>query len=71
MCDASHPNAGQDLRQAATEDADPAETAEWREALQALAQSAGPGRAGYVLENLLAHAASLGCAPTARPAAPI
>ena len=60
MCDASHPNAGQDLRQAATEDADPAETAEWREALQALAQSAGPGRAGYVLENLLAHAASLG-----------
>ena len=24
MCDASHPNAGQDLRQAATEDADPA-----------------------------------------------
>ena len=71
MCDASHPNAGQDLRQAATEDADPAETAEWREALQALAQSAGPGRAGYVLENLLAHAASWGCAPTARPAAPI
>ncbi|CAB3826904.1 alpha-ketoglutarate dehydrogenase [Achromobacter deleyi] len=56
MCDASHSPAGQDLRQ----DADPAETAEWREGLQSLVEASGADRAGYVLDNLLGHAASLG-----------
>ena len=41
-------------------DLDPAETAEWRDALQSLVQAEGAGRAGYVLDNLLGHAASLG-----------
>lgn len=56
MCDASHSPAGQDLRQ----DADPAETAEWRDGLQSLVEASGADRAGYVLDNLLGHAASLG-----------
>ncbi|MBB1625418.1 alpha-ketoglutarate dehydrogenase [Achromobacter sp. UMC71] len=56
MCDASHSAAGQDLRQ----DADPAETAEWRDGLQSLVETSGPDRAGYVLDNLLGHAATLG-----------
>lgn len=42
------------------EDHDPVETAEWRDALQALAQAEGTERAAYVLESLLAHAARLG-----------
>ena len=42
------------------DDADPAETAEWREALQSLLQADGAGRAGYVLDSLLGHAATLG-----------
>jgi len=41
-------------------DADPAETAEWRDALQSLTAAAGQDRAAYVLEHLLAHAAQLG-----------
>lgn len=56
MCDASHSPVGQDLRQ----DADPAETAEWRDGLQSLVEASGADRAGYVLDNLLGHAASLG-----------
>jgi pyruvate dehydrogenase E1 component len=56
MCDASHSPVGQDLRQ----DADPAETAEWRDGLQSLVEASGTDRAGYVLDNLLGHAASLG-----------
>ena len=56
MRDASQPIAGQDDRH----DADPSETAEWRDALQSLVDSGGAGRAGYVLDNLLGHAASLG-----------
>ena len=56
MCDASHSAAGQDLRQ----DTDPAETAEWRDGLQSLVEASGTDRAGYVLDNLLGHAASLG-----------
>ena len=43
-----------------SEDNDPAETAEWREALRALAASAGPGRARYILDAL----AEIGRDPT-------
>jgi len=42
------------------DDADPAETAEWREALQSLLEADGADRAGYVLDSVLGHAASLG-----------
>ncbi|MGE8678907.1 MAG: alpha-ketoglutarate dehydrogenase [Achromobacter marplatensis] len=56
MRDASHPIAGQDDRH----DADPSETAEWRDALQSLVEAGGTSRAGYVLDSLLGHAASLG-----------
>ena len=56
MRDASHPIAGQDDRH----DADPSETAEWRDALQSLVEADGASRAGYVLDSLLGHAASLG-----------
>jgi pyruvate dehydrogenase E1 component len=38
------------------EDADPAETAEWCEALDALTAAHGPARARFVLDALLAHA---------------
>ena len=37
-------------------DADPAETAEWREALDALTAAHGPARARFMLDTLLAHA---------------
>jgi len=37
-------------------DADPAETAEWREALDALTAAHGPARARFILDALLAHA---------------
>jgi len=40
----------------AGEDADPAETAEWCEALDALTAAHGPKRARFVLDALLAHA---------------
>ncbi len=56
MCDASHSPAGTDPRH----DADPAETAEWRDGLQSLVEASGADRAGYVLDNLLGHAATLG-----------
>ncbi|CAB3881663.1 Pyruvate dehydrogenase E1 component [Achromobacter aegrifaciens] len=56
MRDASSARPGQDIQH----DADPAETAEWREALESLVQAEGSERAGYVLDNLLGHAASLG-----------
>ncbi|MCZ8390657.1 alpha-ketoglutarate dehydrogenase [Achromobacter xylosoxidans] len=56
MCDASHSSAGPDTRH----DADPAETAEWRDGLQSLVEASGVDRAGYVLDNLLGHAATLG-----------
>ena len=39
-----------------TPDADPAETAEWREALDALTAAHGPARARFILDALLAHA---------------
>jgi len=38
------------------DDADPAETAEWCEALDALAAAHGPARARFLLDALLAHA---------------
>ncbi|WP_459617869.1 alpha-ketoglutarate dehydrogenase [Bordetella sp. 2513F-2] len=41
-------------------DEDPAETAEWREALAALAAAGGPARAAYVLDAVLAQATALG-----------
>ncbi|SSW72857.1 alpha-ketoglutarate dehydrogenase [Achromobacter agilis] len=56
MRDASTLRPGQDTEH----DLDPAETAEWRDALQSLVQVEGAGRAGYVLDNLLGHAASMG-----------
>ncbi|KRC76311.1 Pyruvate dehydrogenase E1 component [compost metagenome] len=56
MLDASQPLSGP----APQDDADPAETAEWRDALHSLVQAEGPGRAGYVLDSLLGHAAALG-----------
>ncbi|MEO7336265.1 MAG: pyruvate dehydrogenase (acetyl-transferring), homodimeric type, partial [Caldimonas sp.] len=37
-------------------DADPAETAEWRDALDALTAAHGPARARFILDALLAHA---------------
>jgi pyruvate dehydrogenase E1 component len=40
----------------AGEDADPAETAEWCEALDALTAAHGPARARFLLDALLAHA---------------
>ena len=39
-----------------TPDADPAETAEWRDALDALTAAHGPTRARFILDALLAHA---------------
>ncbi len=56
MRDASSLRSGQDP----DHDIDPDETAEWRDALQSLAQAEGPVRAAYVLDNLLGHAATLG-----------
>ncbi|KGD97061.1 pyruvate dehydrogenase [Achromobacter sp. RTa] len=56
MRDTSSLRPGQDTEP----DIDPAETAEWRDSLQSLVQAEGAGRAGYVLDNLLGHAASLG-----------
>jgi pyruvate dehydrogenase E1 component len=41
-------------------DSDPEETAEWRDALASLVAAEGPGRAAFVLEQLLAHAVRLG-----------
>src|SRR4051812_48283931 len=38
------------------DDLDPAETAEWREALDALTTAHGPARARFILDALLAHA---------------
>ncbi|WP_268640627.1 hypothetical protein, partial [Escherichia coli] len=43
MCAASHSPAGTDPRH----DADPAETAEWRDGLQSLVEASGADRAGY------------------------
>ncbi|MCB0972465.1 MAG: pyruvate dehydrogenase (acetyl-transferring), homodimeric type, partial [Acidimicrobiales bacterium] len=43
-------------------DADPAETAEWLESLDAVASRHGPGRAEYLLRRLLAHSDELGVA---------
>src|SRR3546814_8042457 len=48
------------MYEAAPADTDPAETTEWREALQSLAHAAGTPRAAYVLDLLLAQAAALG-----------
>ena len=39
-----------------THDLDPAETAEWRDALDALTTAHGPSRARFILDALLAHA---------------
>jgi len=41
-------------------DPDPAETAEWRDALQSLVQADGQARAAYILQQVGAHAAALG-----------
>ena len=46
----------------AGEDADPAETAEWCEALDALTAAHGPARARFMLDALLAHARRRGVA---------
>ena len=59
MCDASHPNAGQDLRQGHRGRRSRRNRRMARGPAGAGAERR-PGRAGYVLENLLAHAASLG-----------
>ncbi|WGJ91909.1 alpha-ketoglutarate dehydrogenase [Achromobacter mucicolens] len=56
MLDPRQPLSGSALQ----DDADPAETAEWREALQSLLQADGAERASYVLDSVLGHAASLG-----------
>jgi pyruvate dehydrogenase E1 component len=44
----------------APQDADPQETAEWRDALASLLAAEGPDRAAFVLEQVLAYAARLG-----------
>ncbi len=41
-------------------DLDPQETAEWLEALEQIVDESGPGRAAYLLETLLKHAAAAG-----------
>ncbi|HEY1946825.1 MAG TPA: pyruvate dehydrogenase (acetyl-transferring), homodimeric type [Bryobacteraceae bacterium] len=41
-------------------DLDPQETAEWLEALEQIVDESGPGRAAYLLETLLNHAAAAG-----------
>jgi pyruvate dehydrogenase E1 component len=41
-------------------DLDPQETAEWLEALEQIVDESGPGRAAYLLETLLSHAAAAG-----------
>ncbi|MEE2883519.1 MAG: pyruvate dehydrogenase (acetyl-transferring), homodimeric type [Planctomycetota bacterium] len=40
------------------EDADPAETAEWRESIDSVADAAGPGHAGGLLDRVVWHAQS-------------
>jgi len=41
-------------------DLDPQETTEWLEALEQIVDESGPGRAAYLLETLLKHAAAAG-----------
>ena len=41
-------------------DTDPAETAEWRDALQSLVEADGQARAAYILQQVGTHAAALG-----------
>ncbi len=48
-------------------DADPDETQEWREALEAVARVGGPDRALYLLEVLAEKARDLGLTPSALP----
>jgi pyruvate dehydrogenase E1 component len=48
-------------------DDDPTETAEWLEALEAIAQAAGPQRAKYLLQQLELRAQELGVLPQGRP----
>jgi len=55
---------------AALNDIDPSETREWRDALAAVAQSAGPGRAHWLLRQLSEQAAALGLPQAARYGTP-
>ena len=48
-------------------DIDPLETREWIDALSGVVDSAGPGRAGYLLERLGEHAGHLGLDQRAHP----
>ncbi|WP_410896917.1 alpha-ketoglutarate dehydrogenase [Pseudomonas mosselii] len=48
-------------------DSDPAETAEWCEALESTLAHCGPARARYLLQRLQAHALELGLAREAQP----
>ncbi len=57
---------GDDLR-AASADADPLETDEWIESLQSVVAAAGPTRALFLIERLLARAQEIGIAPHQQP----
>ena len=48
----------------ATADSDPAETQEWRDALDTLVAAAGPERARFILDRLVEHVRATGIAPT-------
>ena len=48
-------------------DVDPQETAEWHDALRAVAAAAGPARGQFLVESLLAHARELGIVPSQAP----
>jgi pyruvate dehydrogenase E1 component len=52
---------------ASAADSDPVETAEWLEALRAVAQSDGASRALYLLEQLQQQAHELGVVPSVQP----
>ena len=57
---------GDDLR-AASGDSDPLETDEWIESLQSVVAAAGPTRALFLIERLLARAQEIGIAPHQQP----
>ena len=51
-------------------DLNPQETSEWLEALEQVVDEAGPDRAVYLLEQLLARARNFGVAPAVEPSSP-
>ena len=60
LADAAQADAPEGAAAPAHADEDPAETAEWRDALDSLVRQSGPERAAYVLGRLAERAADLG-----------